>query len=699
MLRHDAKTIEGANRMSFLKKITISFLGVWLASSLFAEENPLASERLIQALKDEVSGEIAFHYTVLISHYDRIQSSEGWHDAAEMIKKELRKIGYEDAAIEGWPSNGSRYYYAYRTPIGWKAKKAELWMVSPKRERLCSFEEIPLTLVKHSNSADVEAELIDVGTGVDEESFLGKDVRGKIVLATAYTGDVMREAVVRRGALGVVTWYPPDVRPGYPNMIRYTAIWPRWEEREKIGFGFNVSKNQGWMLKKMLDEGKKVFLRADVEAEYYDSKVEVLSASLPGSSEPEKEVMIIGHLCHPLPSANDNASGSGGMLEMARALKRLIDKGLIETPKRTIRFLWVPEFSGTVPYIQKYLQRTRNTLSVINCDMIGEDLHLTGGTFNITCTPDSMPSYLNDVVVNFTKVVDRLNLKSMNGSDHPFAYRVRPYSGGSDHLIFNDGSLKVPSVMFGHGDTFHHTSLDTPDKVDSSELRRICFIALGSSYYLANAAEKEAVEMSRLIARNGISRLSADCFDSLHDIVNAKEAENLHKSYKQVLNIIECSFRRETQAIHSTQAFVNNPEVKRRIQNSTGNLDTLYKTFKSEAKRIYEALCLELTVKPRSLTLTEDEEKLNRIIPIREEHFVCPLQAEYVEDKLGPGAMQESKLLGNAAYEALNFVNGQRSIFDIARSVSAEFGPLNIQHVLGFFKILEKAELIKLKTK
>jgi hypothetical protein len=66
-----------------------------------------------------------------------------------------------------------------------------------------------------------------------------------------------------------------------------------------------------------------------------------------------------------------------------------------------------------------------------------------------------------------TLLVERLNLQSINGSNHPFVYKVRPFGGGSDHYIFNDGALKVSSVMFGHGDIFHHTSLDTPDKLVS----------------------------------------------------------------------------------------------------------------------------------------------------------------------------------------------------------------------------------------
>ncbi len=669
-----------------------------LVSSTAMAENSLASKKLVQALVDEVSGEIAFKYTVLISHFDRIQASEGWRDSALWIKAELEKIGYTDVVLEGWPSNGSTRYYTYTAPIGWKARHAELWMISPRRERLCSFEEIPLTLVKHSNSADVEAELIDVGTGVGEESYQGKNVRGKIVLATAYTGTVMREAVIKRGALGVVTWYPPEVRPGYPNMIRYTAIWPRWEEREKIGFGFNVSKNQGWRLKKMLDEGKTVVLKADVDAKYYESQVEVLSAAFQGTTDPEKEVMIIGHLCHPLPSANDNASGSGGMLEMARALKKMVDKGLIDPPKRTIRFLWVPEFAGTVPYIKAHLERTRNTLAVINCDMIGEDLHLTGGTFNVTCTPDSVPSYLNDVVVNFTKLAERLRLRSINGSNHPFAYRVRPFGGGSDHYIFNDGALRVPSVMFGHGDTFHHTTLDTPDKVDSSELRRVCFIALGSTYYMASASNRKAEDMARLITRNGISRMSEDYYDALSQMFEADKAGELHENYKQILNVVEHSHQRETQSIRSTSVFIKDARMKKRIEQYAQSLNLLNDSFKKDVHRYYSQRCGEFGLEPKPITLTAEEKRLRKITPLRAEDFVCPLQSDYVEEMLGKGTLEQVKLRGYTAYEAINFADGNRSIYDIARAVSAEFGPVDMKKIEDFFKILEKAGLFKLKT-
>lgn len=684
--------------MPKFKRIILLFLiVVFVGSGLEANEKSLAEKKLIQALTQEISGEMAYKYTERISQFDRIQASEGWHDSAVWIQGELKKMGYENAKIEGWPSNGSTFYYTYRTPIGWRAKSAELWRLAPDKRKLCSYEEIPLTLVKHSHSADVEAELVDVGSGIGDVSYLEKDVRGKIVLATAYTGDVMREAVIKRGALGVITWYPPDVRPGYPNLIRYTAIWPTWEEREKIGFGFNVSKNQGWLLKKMLDEGKKVVLKANVQAEYYETQVEILTATLQGSTNPEIEVMIIGHLCHPLPSANDNASGSGGMLEMARALKKMVNSGLIEPPRRTIRFLWVPEFAGTYPYIKAHLERTRNTLAVINCDMIGEDLHLTGGTFNITRTPDSIPSYLNDVVVNFTLLAESLNLRSESGSRHPFAYKIRPFGGGSDHYVFNDGALRTPSVMFGHGDIFHHTSLDTMDKVDASELRRVCFIALGSSYYMAHAAEREAKDMSRIISRNGFARLSADYYDSLGFMLDAKNPDDLLDLFKQVLNVIEHSAKREMQSVLSTIVFAGNEQAKKWIENSTGNLRTLRSTFKIEAQKHFKNLSQQFGVKPKAIQQSAEEKTLSRIVPVRDENFIGPLQTDWLVGKLGPEVLEEIKLQGYSSYEALNFVDGYRSILDIKKAVSAEFGPIKLQDVLSFFRVLERAGLVTLK--
>jgi hypothetical protein len=685
--------------MTGKKLLAIAFLSILGLSAGLpgrASEKPLAAPQTMGAIASEVSGEIAFRYTVRLSEFDRIQANVGWREAALWIKGELEGMGYADAVIEGWPSNGSTLYYTYKTPIGWRAKRAELWMTAPRRERLCSFEEIPLTLVKHSGSGHVEARLVDVGPGVGEKAYRGKEVKGTIVLSTGASGSVMREACQKRGALGVITYFAPDVRPGYPQMIRYTAFWPAWEERDKLGFGFNVSKDQGAALKRLLDEGNEVVLKADVDTEFFETRIETLTASLPGA-EPGNEIMIIGHLCHPAPSANDNASGSAGMIEIARALKRLVGTGAIPAPRRTIRFLWVPEFMGTVPYIKAHLDRTRNTLAVINLDMIGEDLHKTGGTFNIVATPDSLPSYLNDVVVNFARTVESLNLRSTNGTDHPFVWGRLPFSGGSDHYLFNDGALKVPAVMFNHGDTFHHTSLDTPDKVDPSELRRVSAIALGSVYYLASAQRSEAEDMARLIARNGSGRLAADSSDALEAILAAPDTAGLNLTYRQALNVIGRSLAREKQAVASTAAFTPDKDYPARAAAWSATLDALAAAYRSSAEASYREACAALKTKPALPKLSPDEAAWSRVIPVRNPEFVCPLERDYLVARLGAEAVERIKLRGYTAYEAINFADGRRSVLEIAQAVAAEYGPLNAADVADYFSLLADAGLFSLK--
>jgi hypothetical protein len=451
----------------------VSLLGL-VALAASAAEVPLASGTVTRALAEEVSGEIAYRYTDALSKFDRVQASPGWHDAAAWIKAELERLGYKDATIEGWPSDGTRRYSTYRSVIGWRAQSAELWLVEPYRERLCFFDEMPITLVKHSRSGQAETELVDVGTGVGEAAYRGKDIKGKIVLATGSPAEVMREAVQMRRAAGILLYYGPDTS----RLSRHDPLYGflRWEDRDKVGFGFNVSKNQGATLRRLLEEGRRVVLRADVKTEFFPTELETLTVTLPGAERPEEEVILVAHLCHPTPSANDNASGSGGLLEMARALKKLVDAGAVPAPRRTIRFLWVPEFNGLMPYVLAHLERTRKALAAVNCDMMEKTSHLTGRMLHISDA--GLPAVLSQRCRrNFAALAEGLDLPASAAAAIP-SPRISAFSGGSDHVVFNDGSLRIPAIMLNREDLFHHTSLDDMDKV-ADRLRRSCFIALG----------------------------------------------------------------------------------------------------------------------------------------------------------------------------------------------------------------------------
>ena len=57
---------------------------------------------------------------------------------------------------------------------------------------------MPITLAQDSETGEAEADLVDVGAGVAEKDYAGKDVRGKLVLASQQPGT--RSRVLRSNA-------------------------------------------------------------------------------------------------------------------------------------------------------------------------------------------------------------------------------------------------------------------------------------------------------------------------------------------------------------------------------------------------------------------------------------------------------------------------------------------------------------------
>jgi hypothetical protein len=477
---------------------------------------PLLDADRRDLLHEALSGEVAKDHVIQITRHSRIQGSRGYRDAARYVLAQLRGYGFseDEAFIEEFPSDGRIVYQTWQSPSGWDITSAELRMVEPRDERIVGYPEIAMSLVTYSNPGDATAELVWVGSGTRRSDYEGKDVRGKFVLATGYGGAVHRLAVLEYGAAAVVCYLDDDRAREFPDMLAYTGMWPRSEELERVTFGFNLTNRQGERLRSMLESGQRVVLHGSASGigleSYY---MDLVVVHIEGAERPEEELVFSAHLDHPKESANDNASGSAALLDMARTLKQLIDSGRLPRPKRSIRFLWVPEWYGTMAYIDAHPEMTGpelggSTLANINMDMVGEHLELLHSRMIMTRTPASIPSALNDVVGNMAQMVDRLNVRTPRGSLSRFNYAVTPYSGGSDHMMFID--RKIPGMMFGHSpDYTHHTSEDTPDKVDPVELERSEIIATATMLYLSDLSEEDAVDLVYLVGAKAAGRLGA----------------------------------------------------------------------------------------------------------------------------------------------------------------------------------------------
>ncbi|MFQ5750110.1 MAG: M28 family peptidase, partial [Planctomycetota bacterium] len=496
-------------------RLLLPLLLLTAPSAPLAAQN-LLPDRLRDLFHEELSGELAKEHVIQITRHHRIQGSRGYRAGAEYVLDRLRAAGFDEKAawIESFPADGRVVYQTWQSPSGWDIESGELRMIEPREERIVGYPEIAMSVVTYSNPGDVTAELVWVGSGTNESDYEGKDVRGKFVLATGYGGAVHRLAVLKYRAAAVVCYLADGRAKDHPDMLAYTGMWPRTDELERTTFGFNLTNRQGERLRGMLAAGQKVVLHGQVRGTGLEPYfMDVVVSDIPGAEKPDEVLVFSAHLDHPKESANDNASGSGAILDMARSLKTLIAEGRLPRPKRTLRFLWVPEWNGTMAYLDAHPEMAGpdlggKWLANINMDMVGENEELLHSRMILTRTPASLPSCLNEVVENMARMVDGMTVRTPRGSRSTFNWRVIPYSGGSDHMMFLD--RRIPAMMFGHEpDYTHHTSEDTPDKVDPVELERAEIIAASALWYLANLAEEQALDLLPLVEASGAGRIQA----------------------------------------------------------------------------------------------------------------------------------------------------------------------------------------------
>ena len=116
---------------------------------------------------------------------------------------------------------------------------------------------------------------------------------------------------------------------------------------------------------------------------------DVVVATIPGTDPAAGEVVLTAHLCHESAGANDNASGSAAILEVARALAAAIRKQALPPPRRTIRFLWLPEITGSQAYLVRHPEIVARLVAGVHMDMVGGLLATTKGTFHLSRTAET----------------------------------------------------------------------------------------------------------------------------------------------------------------------------------------------------------------------------------------------------------------------------------------------------------------------
>lgn len=237
---------------------------------------------------------------------------------------------------------------------------------------------------------------------------------------------------------------------------------------------------------KLVWKGRQVLLRCKCPAA--DVEAENVVAWLPGSDAAlAEQVVVIGaHYDHVGVDtrgrigcgADDNASGSAGLLELAQALATA-------HPRRSILAC---SFSGEEEGLLGSLALTAHLpvdksriVAMVNMDMIGRGDKDEVAVLGLNQNPA------------LEKVIERAKRLAPSGVNKIVMHQGEDLFERSDHFSFH--KLGVPVLFFFEGlpidrNPDYHTWRDTLDKLDVEKMRRTCLLVYETVWILANDNER-----------------------------------------------------------------------------------------------------------------------------------------------------------------------------------------------------------------
>ena len=653
--------------------LLILALGVMAAEGAVADRKvPFWADAVTDAIHAEVDGLSTLRTVRDLGRFHRVHGSPGFAAAAEMVRNRLAAAGLADAAIERFPADGQTRYAHFRSYLGWDPKDASLDEVSPRPRPIVRFPDLSVALADYSQEADVTAELVDVGAGSAPADYAGKEVKGRLVLASGPLPLVHRRAVEERRAAGFLSDYP-NQRTAWSGDDRDLVRWGHLSPYQtRNTFAFMLSPRQSQELRSRLAAGERITLRARVRARMVPATYEVVTATIRGQERPGEEVVLTAHLCHESAGANDNASGSAAILEVARALQSAVARGTLPPPRRTIRFLWLPEIAGSQAWLVRHPEAARATVAGIHMDMVGGLLSATHGTLHLSRSAESRPHVVDEIARAWLAAVVRASeryaerggdafagLAWPSGSRESFLADLRGVEMGSDHEVFEEASFGVPMVYFHDWpDVTIHTQKDLPENLDATKLGRVAFLGAGIAWTLAALPDAEAPRLLA-VTRAGLAERSARAALRAELADDARDAALM---------------RREAAMVASA------------------TLRSLEALWPSAAGAAVEY----------SSSIPAPAGGGDGRVPVRNPDIRGPLGVYYYDhltEVLGPDAGVETALSRRdggdvLTWEALNLVDGRRSVQEIRDVLTGRYAPVPVAEVTDYLDLLARAHVI-----
>jgi aminopeptidase YwaD len=398
----------------------------------------------------------------------RIAGMEGERQGADYIASVLESLEYE-VEMQAFPVP-DQYIGSVELPSG-----AQLKMTAAQNGLITGDE-------------FVSGELIPVTGGLGRSDF-PSETAGAIVLMEREQGRGRYRTQVSNaeaeGAIGVILFNP--IR--FPG--DYGGIWKADINTTDIPV-LGATWNQGEWLNDMRDQGP-VDLR--VQTKHYENLESVNVIGIKPAKNGDLAagaVLVIAHLDSVIssPGANDNASGVGLALELARILRDY-------NTDKELRFVLfgseepAPWLLGSRYYVDQLQPAELDRIvGVFDADMVAPTDSKTDQLY--AATVDGLSNLVTDVA-------EAAGARLGNSSLFPASF------GNSDHTPFHNRG--VPAALFGMGrasvdylDGRYHTSLDTVSENISVERMQNSLDIVGAAVFDLIRKEVPALDRSRVRA-------------------------------------------------------------------------------------------------------------------------------------------------------------------------------------------------------
>ena len=378
-------------------------------------------------------------------------------------------------------------------------------------------------------------EVVYAGYGIETEAFSSYDsidVKNKIILikvgepkkdsiytlsgtkaatkwSTTQQYDEKYQVALAKGAKAIL-FYDPQIYPFVAkNLSSGGKISLKDDKKSDKMYYFFINTSLAKTINASIDTDTKTrIIKTSLSLDYNSNATDVSSenvvAYIKGSEKPDEIIVISAHLDHEgikdgkiYNGADDDGSGTVGVLEIAEAFKMAVDNG--QTPKRSILFLHVTGEEKGLLGSRYYTDINpifplKNTMVNLNIDMIGRtDPNKKSKTKNYIYLigSDKLSTELHNISEEVNKNCCNVELDyTFNDINDPNRFYYR-----SDHYNFAKNNIPVLFYFNGTHDDYHkHT--DTPDKIEYDLLENRTRLIFNVAWELANRDERIIVDKS-----------------------------------------------------------------------------------------------------------------------------------------------------------------------------------------------------------